>query len=42
MTDFAAISDGDKIANPRHLERKARRRARDVNVREIQAANGDG
>jgi putative transposase len=28
VTDFAAISDGDKIANPRHLERKARRLAR--------------
>ena len=28
VTDFAATSDGDKIANPRHLERKARRLAR--------------
>jgi len=28
VTDFAAFSDGDKIANPRHLERKARRLAR--------------
>jgi putative transposase len=28
VTDFAATSDGDKIANPRHLERKARSLAR--------------
>ena len=28
VTDFAATSDGDKIANPRHLERKARNLAR--------------
>ena len=28
VTDFAVTSDGDKIANPRHLERKARRLAR--------------
>jgi putative transposase len=28
VTDFAATSAGDKIANPRHLERKARRLAR--------------
>jgi putative transposase len=28
VTHFAATSDGDKIANPRHLERKARRLAR--------------
>ena len=28
VTDFAATSDSDKIANPRHLERKARRLAR--------------
>ena len=28
MTHFAATSDGDKIANPRHLERKARNLAR--------------
>ncbi len=28
VTDFAATSDGNKIANPRHLERKARRLAR--------------
>ena len=27
VTDFAATSDGDKIANPRHLKRKARRLA---------------
>jgi len=28
VTEFAATSDGDKIANPRHLERKARGLAR--------------
>ena len=28
VTDFAVTSDGDKIANPRHLERKARNLAR--------------
>jgi putative transposase len=28
VTDFITTSDGDKIANPRHLERKARRLAR--------------
>jgi putative transposase len=28
VTDFAATSDGNKIANPRHLKRKARRLAR--------------
>src|SRR5205814_264080 len=28
VTHFAATSDGDKIANPRHLERKARNLAR--------------
>jgi putative transposase len=28
VTDFAATSDGDKITNPRHLERKARALAR--------------
>ena len=28
MTDFAATSDGNRIANPRHLERKARSLAR--------------
>jgi putative transposase len=28
VTDFAATSDGDKIANPRHMERKARNLAR--------------
>jgi putative transposase len=28
VTDFAVTSDGDKIANPRHLDRKARRLAR--------------
>jgi putative transposase len=28
VTDFAATSDGDKIANPRHLDRKARNLAR--------------
>ena len=28
VTDFAVTSDGNKIANPRHLERKARRLAR--------------
>ena len=28
VTDFAVTSDGDKIANPRHLERKARSLAR--------------
>jgi putative transposase len=28
VTDFAATSDGDKIANPQHLERKARALAR--------------
>jgi putative transposase len=28
VTDFAVTSAGDKIANPRHLERKARRLAR--------------
>ena len=28
VTDFAATSDGDKIANPHHLERKARNLAR--------------
>ena len=28
VTDFAVTSDGDKIANPRHLERKARALAR--------------
>ncbi len=28
MSDFAATSDGNKIANPRHLERKARNLAR--------------
>jgi putative transposase len=28
VTDFATTSDGDKIANPRHLERKARSLAR--------------
>jgi len=28
VTDFATTSDGNKIANPRHLERKARRLAR--------------
>jgi putative transposase len=28
VTDFATTSDGNRIANPRHLERKARRLAR--------------
>jgi putative transposase len=28
LTDFAATSEGDKIANPRHLDRKARSLAR--------------
>lgn len=28
VTDFAVISDGERIANPRHLERKARALAR--------------
>ena len=28
MTDFAVTSDGDRIANPRHLERRARNLAR--------------
>ncbi len=28
VTDFAVTSDGDKIVNPRHLERKARRLGR--------------
>jgi putative transposase len=28
VTEFAATSDGDKIANPRHLDRKARNLAR--------------
>jgi putative transposase len=28
VTDFAVTSDGDKIANPRHLDRRARRLAR--------------
>jgi putative transposase len=28
VTDFAVTSDGDKIINPRHLDRKARRLAR--------------
>ncbi len=28
MTDFAVTSDGEKLANPRHLERRARNLAR--------------
>jgi putative transposase len=28
VTDFAVTSDGDKVANPRHFDRKARRLAR--------------
>ena len=41
ITDFAVTSDGEKIANPRRLERKARNLARDPRVTWLTASADD-